>query len=135
MAESGYRNNPSDNPYNPNPNNPYRRNRSNSSGCFLERLDLETPTPPPSMPMMNPTSGSHLGSVGGTLGGVSKTSYYREKPKYKYNGFMPKHGSAATDYTSAGSPPGTPVPTPPPPPPLTSSKSMKHFEYKPAHVL
>ena len=120
MAESGFRNNHS------NPD-PYRRNRSNSSGCFLERLDLETPTPPPppSMPMINPTSNLS----------VSKTTYFREKPKYKYNGFMPKHGSAATDYTSAGSPPGTPVPTPPPPPPLTSSKSMKHFEYKPAHVL
>ena len=126
MTESGFRSN---NHSNNSTSDPYRRNRSNSSGCFLERLDLETPTPPPppSMPMMTPTPGS--------VGGISKTSYFREKPKYKYNGFMPKHGSAATDYTSAGSPPATPVPTPPPPPPLTSSKSMKHFEYKPAHVL
>ena len=114
---SVFRNNPL-----PVPAPDYRRHRSNSSGCFLERLDLETPTPPPP-PSMTPS-------------GASK-SFFREKPQYKYNGFtMPnKHGSAATDYTSAGSPPITPVPTPPPPPPLTSSKTLKHFDYKPAHVL
>lgn len=118
--ETGYsRNNSSNHP------DPYRRSRSNSSGCFLERLDLETPTPPPPPSMLlNSNSNS------------KSSTFFREKPKYKYNGFMPtKHGSAATDYTSAGSPPITPVPTPPPPPPLTSAKTYKHFEYKPTHVL
>ena len=130
MTESGFRTNHSNNPS----DNPYRRNRSNSSGCFLERMDLETPTPPPppSMPMINPSTSNFGSSVGGP---ASKSTFFREKPKHKYNGFMIKHGSAATDYTSAGSPPSTPVPTPPPPPPLTSSKTLKHFEYKPAHVL
>ena len=82
--------------------------RSNSSGCFLDTLELETPTPPP--PPI-----------------VSTPSYFVDKPKYRFNGFVPKLNSAATDFTSAASPPSTPVPTPPPPPPLISS--LKHFEY------
>ena len=104
-----------------------RRNRSNSSGCFLDTLELETPTPPPPPP----------------IAAINSKSYFRQdKPKYKFNGFMQQHSnakisSAATDFTSAGSPPITPVPTPPPPPPLNSTKVMKHFDYNksPAHVL
>ena len=50
MTESGFRsNNHSTN----STSDPYRRNRSNSSGCFLERLDLETPTPPPQNPIFH----------------------------------------------------------------------------------
>ena len=83
------------------------RGRSNSSGCFLD--SLETPTPPPP-----PTS---------TFSNSTLKHFRAPKPKYKYNGYLPK--SEVTDFTTAGpaSPTmSTPVPTPPPPPPPS-----KHF--------
>ena len=87
-----------------------RRGRSNSSGCFLDSLETPTPPPPPTSSFSNST-----------------LKHFRApKPKYKYNGYLPKSAPEVTDFTTAGplaSPTmSTPVPTPPPPPPPS-----KHF--------
>ena len=87
------------------PRNGERRGRSNSSGCFLDSLETPTPPPPPTTTFTNSTM----------------KHYRAPRPKYKYNGYLPK--SEVTDFTTAGSPTmSTPVPTPPPPPPPS-----KHF--------
>ena len=116
-----------------------KRARSSSSGCFLDTIEPDTPTPPP------PPIVSVQFPPGGTLPRPRSTGsggFWQTKPKYKFN----RIENPVMDYTSAGSPPLTPpsssIPTPPPPPPhMSTSKSLKtsHFgggyKNKPNHML
>ena len=70
---------------------------------------------------------------GGTLPRPRSTSsgfwHQNKQPKYKFK----RVENPVMDFTSAGSPPLTPVPTPPPPPPhlvtSTTSKSLKSLNF------
>ena len=108
-----------------------KRTRSTSSGCFLDTIEPETPTPPPPPLVMGSVPPGLYPPPTGTLPRPRSTSsggFWQPKPKYKFN----RIDNPVTDFTSAGSPPVTPVPsipTPPPPPPphlpTSTSKLLK----------
>ena len=108
-----------------------KRTRSTSSGCFLDTIEPETPTPPPPPLVMGSVPPGLYPPPAGTLPRPRSTSsggFWQPKPKYKFN----RIDNPVTDFTSAGSPPVTPVPsipTPPPPPPphlpIATSKLLK----------
>jgi hypothetical protein len=135
-----------------------KRTRSMSSGCFLDTIEPQTPTPPPPPTMMSSTgNGTDSRSLPRPGGHHQRPVYIRSSVQSKskfnqYNGYTGKNGKTLplppiingigyTDYTTAGSPPLTPVPTPPPP---ATSKSLKHldsfgreskFDIKPSHMV